>query len=251
MLSVAVPLLSCTPRQLPPVPAIGRYSCLEMPSGFERPGTLIRRTERGELFLVADLLANQQRDKIVFRETNVQSAAARRTGSNVGSLAIGILEKLLPGVTANVSAAAKQQWDGSVVYSGLDEERTFDEPLHNLVRHWTESNKLLEDSSYFLIRDALRARSVSLEISQERASELRLEGALQTVATAKTDVTFDRGANFRIESPLSPPLYVCVTQESVADISPPAAPGGAAGPRLISFSPVAGDAVIPPIQRQQ
>jgi hypothetical protein len=164
-------------------------------------------------------------------------------------LTIALLEKLIPGVTASLSADSKKSLSSTVKYGGLSELRTYDEPLHTKVRDWAKSIQLNPTDQYELIRDALVAESVTVTLSQQQIVDLKLDVALSKLASGQAGVTVDRGANYSITSMFKPPEPVCITAESFAVILPPAAPGGGIAPvaTVSSFTPLPGGQSIPKV----
>ncbi|WP_372394603.1 hypothetical protein ABMY26_06185 [Azospirillum sp. HJ39] len=223
-------LVACTNLQPPPPPDIGQYSCLQVPSSFEGPGTIIRRDKSGAFFLAQNLLADPDLRRSVYTAENVQTVAAMRTGADAASLSIGLLKSLVPGFSSNLAAHAQQQWTGSVIYSGIDEHRTYDEPLHEAARNWMRTAAQVPGSEYFLIRDALSAHAMTMELSAEQAANLGLDTVIEKAANARAGVSLSRGATYRLTSEFSSPIFVCITRERVPEAVAVAPPGSFGAP---------------------
>jgi hypothetical protein len=236
-LALVLAVAGCSSVSPPAPPNVGQYSCLEIPSGFEGPGTIIRRDTSGRLFLAYNLLSEPTLRDSVYTVTNVQTAAATRTGTDAANLTIGLLQQLVPGVNVSLNAQAQQQWTGSVTYSGVDEHRTYDAPMHDAARRWMRTANRVPGSEYFLIRDALSARSMTMELSAQQAANLGLEGTIQQAATGRVGVSLTGGATYRLTSEFPAPLFVCITRERVLEAIAIAPPGAAGAPGI---APAAG-----------
>jgi hypothetical protein len=253
---LALALVGCGGSALSP-PSIGHYSCLQIPSGFEGPGTIIRRDASGGLFLAYNLLADPDLRGAVYTARNVQTAAATRTGADAANLSVGLLQQLVPGFNTNLSVQAQQQWTGSVTYTGVDEHRTYDEPMHEAARKWMASNKHVPGSEYFLIRDALSARAITMELSTQQATNLGLDAALQQAASGRVGVSVTKGETYKLISEFPAPLFVCITRERAPEavaVAPPGvagAPGGGTARGRDRFQPVADSAPLPLIRLDQ
>jgi hypothetical protein len=244
---------SCSPR-LPPPPSIAHYTCLSLPSTFEQPGAIIRRNQNGEYFLAANLNGHPDMAGAVVVARSVQSAAATQTGSNAATLTLALLESLVPGLTLNVDASMRQQWTGTVAYEELSEHRTYDDPVRRIAAEWRRRAASEAGDEYFLIRDALSASRVTIELSRTEVARLGLESALDQAARARAGIDLDRGATFRLSSRFDVPKFVCVTRERIpapitaAPLSAASAPAPAARAPEASFAPVLESDLIPRIQ---
>lgn len=230
LLLLIAALTACGTTDPPAPPAIGQYSCLQVPSGFEGPGTIMRRDGAGNLFLVYNLLGDAALRNAVYTAQNVQTAAATRTGAEAASLTMGLLQQLLPGFSANIVGEAQGQWAGSVTYTGVDEHRTYDDPMHRAALAWMQTASRVPGSDYFLIRDALSARSMTMELSAQQVSSLGLDAVLERAASGRANVSLTRGATYRLTSDFSTPLFVCITRERLVDVAVTAPPGVAGAP---------------------
>jgi hypothetical protein len=135
--------------------------------------------------------------------------------SSVG-LSFNLLEKILPGLTSSGSADFEQRMSVDIAVENIAVE-VIDDPVADYIIDWFRANiTLRRGSTYFLVRESVKAGSVSYKLKQRDLARLGGQAQLEELAGGKADVTIrDNDGTFAITQKFSPPIPVCIKSAEI------------------------------------
>lgn len=195
------------------VQALKGYQCFLAPDSFNEPGTIF--------YVGPDRVANfdiivsgtRQRGDVAIGTVSFQSDTS-------GSVILGLVKDLLPGLTADANVAGSLTTRRNVSMTPANpgaKEITLSDVKENAIKRVTELSQQgrLEDAKYYVVREAIKASSVSYTLTSGDAQALGAQASLDSVATAKGDVRRTAEGGYQLIQKFRTPLRVCIKPEQI------------------------------------
>ena len=178
-----------TPQMLPGVP--NGFECPLVPSGFDPAGSIYRLDKSGTFYRVTAYgedpavlaMKGYRRDIKVadYMFSNAQKSSA--------GVSFAVLQNVLPGLTASANADFKKSLKVDVVVSDMMADSIDDQVADHILERFKTEVKPKPGSKYFLVRETIRAGSVSYALKREDLARIGSEAQVQQIANGKADVT--------------------------------------------------------------
>ena len=194
------------------------YQCPLVPNGFDPAGSIYRLDNTGTYYRVRDFST----DPAVMamdgfrKEVRISNYALSDTQASSVGLSFNLLQKVLPGLTSSGSADFEQRMSVDIIVENIVAE-VIDDTVDDYIVDWFRANiTLRRGSKYFLVRESVKAGSVSYKLKQRDLATLGGKAQLEKLAGGKADVTIrDNNGTFAITQTFSPPIPVCIKSAEI------------------------------------
>ena len=209
-----------TPLKQPDfVPGVPRgYQCPLVPNGLDPAGSIYRLDKNGTYYRVKDFST----DTAVMamdgfrKEVPISNYALSDTQASSVGLSFNLLEKVLPGLSASGDAEFKKKMSVDIIVENIVAE-VIDDPVADHIVDWFRANiTLRRGSKYFLVRESVKAGSVSYKLKQNDLATLGGKAQLEKLADGAANVTIrDNDGTFAITQTFSPRIPVCIKSAEI------------------------------------
>ena len=194
------------------------YECPLVPNGLDPAGSIYRLDKNGTYYRVKDFStgpAVMAMDGFRKKVPISNYAMSVTQASSVG-LSFNLLEKVLPGLSASGDAEFKKKMSVDIIVENIVAE-VIDDPVADHIVDWFRANiTLRRGSKYFLVRETVKAGSVSYKLKQRDLARLGGQAQLEELAGGKADVTIrDNDGTFAITQTFSPRIPVCIKSAEI------------------------------------
>ena len=194
------------------------YRCPLVPNGFDPAGSIYRLDKNGTYYRVKDFStgpAVMAMDGFRKKVPISNYAMSVTQASSVG-LSFNLLEKVLPGLSASGDAEFKKKMSVDIIVENIVAE-VIDDPVADHIVDWFRANiTLRRGSKYFLVRESVKAGSVSYKLKQNDLATLGGKAQLEKLADGAANVTIrDNDGTFAITQTFSPRIPVCIKSAEI------------------------------------
>lgn len=226
------------------------YQCPLVPNGFDPAGSIYRLDKSDTYYRVKDFSNDPTVVAMPGYKKAVQIAnyVLSDKQSSTAGLSFNILKTALPGLSANGSADFNKEVSVDITVQELVGE-VIDDTVADYIVDWFRANiQPKPGSKYFLVRETVKAGSVSYRLGQKDLAKLGGKAQVEKLADGAANVTFhDNNGTFEIKQKFSPDrIAVCIkSAEIVVDGQKSIHPSAEASVSLRS----ADDTTVPTIKR--
>jgi len=194
------------------------YRCPLVPNGFDPAGSIYRLDNTGTYYRVRDFST----DPAVMamdgfrKEVPISNYALSDTQASSVGLSFNLLQNVLPGLTSSGSADFERRMSVDITVKDMVGE-VIDDAVADHIVDWFRANiTLRRGSKYFLVREAVKAGSVSYELKQRDLARLGGQAQLKQLADGTANVTIrDNDGTFAITQKFSPRIPVCIKSAEI------------------------------------
>jgi hypothetical protein len=227
------------------------YQCPLVPNGFDPAGSIYRLDKSGTYFRVKDFSKDPEiGGKPDFKkEVQISNYVLSDKQTATAGLSFDIMKNALPGLSAGGSADFNKEISVDVTVEDMVGEVIDDTVADQIVEKFKTSIEAKPGSKYFLVRETVRAGSVSYRLRQADIAKLGGKAEIEKLAQGKADVTIrDNNGVFEIKQKFSPErIHVCIKSAEI--VIDGAARGGGPSPDVkVSLKP-ADETTVPTIKR--
>ena len=215
-----VPPGTITPLNPPDfVPGVPKgYQCPLVPNGLDPAGSIYRLDKSGTYYRVKDFST----DSAIMamdgyrKEVPISNYVLSDTQASSVGLSFNLLEKVLPGLTSSGSADFKKKMSVDITVENIVAE-VIDDTVDDHIVGWFRANITpRRGSKYFLVRETVKAGSVSYLLKQKDLAKLGGKAQLERLAGGEANVTIrDNDGTFAIKQEFSPRIPVCIKSAEI------------------------------------
>jgi hypothetical protein len=216
-----------SPGFIPGLPA--GYQCPLVPNGFDPAGSIYRLDKTGTYYRVKDFSNDPAVMTVGYRkDVPISNYVLSDKQASSAGLSYSLLEKVLPGLTASGSGDLNKEISVDITVEDMVGE-VIDDTLADHIVDWFQANIVPKPGSkYFLVRETVKAGSVSYRLKQTDLAKLGGKAEIEKLASGAANVTFhDNDGTFEIKQKFSPArMAVCIkSAEIVIDPKKPSPSG--------------------------
>lgn len=219
--------IAATPGFVPGVPP--GYQCPIVPNGFDPAGSIYRLDKDGTYYRVKDF----SKDPAVLamagykRDVAISNYALSDQQLTSAGLSFEVLKNALPGLVTDVRTDFKKDVSVSVIVEDMQGEVIDDEVADHIVDWFKTNVKPKPGNKYFIVREAVKAGSVSYSLKHEDVAKLGGEAQMEGLAKGNSNVTFrDNNGAFEIKQKFLPNrINVCVKSAEIVVAQAPRGQG--------------------------
>jgi len=234
-----------TPGFVPGVPP--GYQCPLVPNGFDPPGSIYRLDKNGTYYRVKDFSQDPAVMAMngVKRDVPISNYVLTDKQTAAAGLSYEVLKSALPGLAVDGTADFKKDISVSILVEDMRGE-VIDDQVADYIVKWVEDHvKPKPGSSYFIVREAVKAGAVSYSLKRDDVAKLGGAAQMEGLAKGNANVTFrDDGGLFEIKQKFSPDrINVCIKSAEIVLQNARSADGA----KVSLKSP--DDTTVPPIKK--
>ena len=201
------------------VPGVPKgYQCPLVPNGLDPAGSIYRLDKSGTYYRVKDFST----DSAIMamdgyrKEVPISNYVLSDTQASSVGLSFNLLEKVLPGLTSSGSADFKKKMSVDITVENIVAE-VIDDTVDDHIVGWFRANITpRRGSKYFLVRETVKAGSVSYLLKQKDLAKLGGKAQLERLAGGEANVTIrDNDGTFAIKQEFSPRIPVCIKSAEI------------------------------------
>lgn len=195
------------------------YQCPLVPNGFDPAGSIYRLDKSGTYYRVKDFSTDPAVMAMGGHRKNVAISnyvLSDKQASTAG-LSYSLLQNVLPGLSSSGSADFKKEISVDITVEDMVGE-VIDDTLADHIVDWFKTNiKPRRGNKYFLVRETVKAGSVSYQLKQKDLAKLGGKAQLEKLAGGEANVTIrDNDGNFEIKQKFSPErIAVCIKSAEI------------------------------------
>ncbi len=194
------------------------YECPLVPNGLDPAGSIYRLDKNGTYYRVKDFSTGPAVMAMdgFRKQVPISNYALSVTQASSVGLSFNLLEKVLPGLSASGSSEFKKKMSVDITVENIVAE-VIDDTVDDYIVDWFKANiKLRRGSKYFLVRESVKAGSVSYKLKQNDLATLGGKAQLEKLADGAANVTIrDNDGTFAITQKFSPPIPVCIKSAEI------------------------------------
>jgi hypothetical protein len=213
--------IAATPGFVPGVPP--GYECPIIPNGFDPAGSIYRLDKAGTYYRVKDFSADPavMAMKGYKRDIPIANYALSDQQTSSAGLSFEVLKNALPGLVTEAKADMKKDVSVSVVVEDMQGEVIDDEVAAHILKWFDENVKPKPGEKYYIVREAVKAGSVSYTLKREDVAKLGGQAQMEGLAKGNANVTFrDNNGTFEIKQKFLPNrINVCVKSAEIVTAS--------------------------------
>ncbi len=217
------------PGFVPGVP--NGFQCPLIPNGFDPVGSIYRLDKSGTFYRVADFSNDATVKTLSGIKRNIPvgnySLSDKQTAS--AGLSFEVLKNALPGLATNGTGDFKKDVSVNIVVEDIMAETVDDSAAQHILELFEASNvKPVSGNTYYLVREAVKAGSISYSLKQDDVAKLGGKAQMEGLAKGSANVTFkdDNGA-IEIKQKFAERVPVCVKPSEIVFAKAAARSGGA------------------------
>ena len=195
------------------------YQCPLVPNGFDPAGSIYRLDKNGTYYRVKDFST----DAVVMgiggyrKDVRISNYVLSDKQASSAGLSYSLLQKALPGLSSSGSADFNTEVSVDITVEDMMGE-VIDDTLADHIVDWFKTNiKPRRGNKYFLVRETVKAGSVSYRLKQKDLAKLGGKAQLEKLAGGEANVTIrDNDGNFEIKQKFSPErIAVCIKSAEI------------------------------------
>jgi hypothetical protein len=195
------------------------YECPLIPNGLDPAGSIYRLDKNGAYYRVKDfsedpeIAAKGNFKKIVpisnYRLSDQQMSSA--------GLSFNLLKAALPGLSASASGDMRKEIAVDVTVQELEGEIIDDTVADRIVDRFKTTIQPKAESRYFLVRESVKAGSVSYRLRQADLAKLGGKGQVEKLAEGSANVTLhDNDGTVEVKQSFAPAkMPICVKSAEI------------------------------------
>ena len=188
------------------------YQCPLVPNGFDPAGSIYRLDQSDTYYRVKDFSNDPAVTAAAGYRKNVpisNYSLSDKQASSAG-LSLALLKTSLPGLTASASADLNKEISVDITIEKIAGE-VIDDTVADYMVNWFKANiEPKPGNKYFLVREAVRAGSISFRMHQKDLAKLGGKSQLEKLAEGSANVTIhDDDGTFEIKQNFPEPIPVC------------------------------------------
>lgn len=227
-LLATIGLASCSSNNLADQIVTGSIS--QIPKGYDCPinssdlypvGSVYRRDKNGVYYSVKDLSKHSIVKDHLRKDIKISDYEISDTQKTNAQASAALLKKAVPSLSLDGSAKKKKAVSLNVTVKDIRADDIDDEVEANIVK-WIKSNVGIKPGSrYYLVRQAVKASSVSYVINKKDLAEIGAKGNLKEVANASANVTLrDNDGSLKLSQTFEPRITVCTKSAEITELMP-------------------------------
>jgi hypothetical protein len=188
------------------------YQCPLVPNGFDPAGSIYRLDQSDTYYRVKDFSNDPAVTAAAGYRKNVpisNYSLSDKQASTAG-LSLALLKTSLPGLTASGSADLNKEISVDITVEDIAGE-VIDDTVADYMVNWFKANiEPKPGNKYFLVREAVRAGSISFRMHQKDLAKLGGKSQLEKLAEGSANVTIhDDDGTFEIKQKFTERIPVC------------------------------------------
>jgi len=241
-----------TPGFVPGVPK--GYQCPLVPNGFDPIGSIYRLDQTGTYWRVKDFSKHPTIAALPGFNRNIEISNYVLSDRQISSAGMSyeILKTALPGLTADGSGDLKKDVAVDITLEKLKGEVIDDTVADQIAALFEQEITPKPGNKYFLVREAVKAGSVSYRLKQEDVAKLGGKAQIEGLAKAKADVTIrENNGLLEMKQEFPDRITVCVKSAELVITPKPATRSAAPSSpptRTVSLKPT-DETTVPAIKR--
>lgn len=187
------------------------WRCALLPDGLKPPGSVYRITKQGVIFHAADFSKR-------FKTTTAPASVGSFTSAESYDFALVAALTGLKSVvgSAEMKAHAAKKYAFSVVVAEATKEITQDDdPARAAVKKWFATIDRDPNSAYFLVREAVLAKSVTYHFGQDFAAAVAAQAQARSFLKGKLHGSLSSSEGFLLSQDYPSPVRVCLLPEQL------------------------------------
>jgi hypothetical protein len=202
------------------VPGVPKgYQCPLVPNGFDPAGSIYRLEKDGTYFRVKDFTTDPAITALgkYKRDVPISNYVLSDTQQANAGLSFDLLKKVVPGLSASAAADYKKAMTVDITVEDMVGEVIDDHVADKIVDLFRASMTPKRGSKYFLVRETVRAGSVSYKLKQTDLAKLGGKAEVEKLAQGAANVTVrDNDGVFEIKQTFKPDrMAICVKSAEI------------------------------------
>jgi hypothetical protein len=202
------------------VPGVPKgYQCPLVPNGFDPAGSIYRLDKDGTYFRVKDFTTDPSIQALgaFKRDVPISNYVLSDTQQANAGISFDLLKKVVPGLTASASADYKKAMTVDITVEDMVGEVIDDNVADKIVDLFQANMKPKPGSKYFLVRETVRAGSVSYKLKQTDLARLGGKAEVEKLAQGQANLTVkDNDGVFEIKQTFKPDrMPICIKSAEI------------------------------------
>lgn len=202
------------------VPGVPKgYQCPLVPNGFDPAGSIYRLEKDGTYFRVKDFTTDPAITALgkYKRDVPISNYVLSDTQQANAGLSFDLLKKVVPGLSASAAADYKKAMTVDITVEDMVGEVIDDHVADKIVDLFRASMTPKRGSKYFLVRETVRAGSVSYKLKHTDLAKLGGKAEVEKLAQGAANVTVrDNDGVFEIKQTFKPDrMAICVKSAEI------------------------------------
>jgi hypothetical protein len=193
------------------------YQCPLVPNGFDPAGSIYRLDKGGTYYRVKDFSNDPAFMSTGYRkDVPISNYVLSDKQSSTAGLSFGMLQKVLPGLTASSSADFNKEVAVDITVEDMQGE-VIDDTVADHIVDWFKTNVTAKPGNkYFLVRETVKAGSISYQLKQKDLAKLGGKAEVEKLANGAANVTFhDKDGTFEIKQKFAQRIPVCIKSAEI------------------------------------
>jgi hypothetical protein len=204
--------IAATPGFVPGVP--NGFQCPLIPNGFDPAGSIYRLDKSGTYYRVRDFSKEPSVAALngIKRDILISNYALSDQQTASAGLSFELLKNALPGLATDGSLDKKRSVAVNIVVEDMMGESIDDAAADHILGLFKQSVEPKSDSTYFLVRETVKAGAISYSLKQEDVAKLGGKAQMEGLAKGSANVTFrDNNGGYEVKQKFTPDrIAVCV-----------------------------------------
>lgn len=192
------------------------YDCPVNASNLYPVGTVYRRDAHGVHYNVKDLSANPLIKNNMRRDVQISDYEITDTQKSNAEASVALLKKVVPGLSVDATGEKNKTLAIDVTVKDMRAE-DIDDAVEDQVVDWVKSNvRLKTGSRYFVVRQAIKAKTVSYVIKKQDLAKIGGKAKLEQAASGSANLTFrDNDGSLKLAQTFEPRITVCTKSAEI------------------------------------
>jgi hypothetical protein len=194
------------------------YQCPLVPNGFDPAGSIYRIDQADTYYRVKDFSNDPAVTATGGYRKNVpiSNYVLSDKQTSTAGLSLAVLKTALPGLTASANADLNKQISVDITVEDMVGE-VIDDTVADYIGNWFMANiEPKRGNKYFLVRETVRAGSISVRLHQEDLAKLGGKAQLEKLAEGSANVTIDdSNGTLEIKQKFAERMPVCIKSAEI------------------------------------
>jgi hypothetical protein len=194
------------------------YQCPLVPNGFDPAGSIYRIDQADTYYRVKDFSNDPAVTATGGYRKNVpiSNYVLSDKQTSTAGLSLAVLKTALPGLTASANADLNKQISVDITVEDMVGE-VIDDTVADYIGNWFMANiEPKPGNKYFLVRETVRAGSISVRLHQEDLAKLGGKAQLEKLAEGSANVTIDdSNGTLEIKQKFAERMPVCIKSAEI------------------------------------
>ena len=197
----------------------------QIPKGYECPinasnlypvGAIYRRDAHGVYYNVKDLSKTALIKDNLRRDVKISDYEITDTQKSNAEASIALLKKVVPGLSLDASGKKQQTVAIDVTVKDIRAE-DIDDGVEDQAVKWLKNNINLKNGNrYYLVRQAIKAKTVSYVLKKQELAKIGAKAKLQEAAQGAANLTFrDNDGSLKLDQSFEPRITVCTKSSEI------------------------------------